>query len=125
MKSIKIICMLLICCSFCGCAERKEDIDEYISVELGTEVLTEDELEDRKLAFTMTNIKNAIEEFSYDEINQVNVSYTASEEILLVNIQIIVTDNTDQDIKKDIQSAIEEYAKRCFSEDVLVTVDIE
>lgn len=117
--------MLLICCSFCGCAERKEDIDEFISVELGTEELTEDEFEDRKLAFTLKCLKNAIEEFSYDEINQVNVSSTGSEEILLVDIQIIVTDDTDQDIKKEIQSRIEEYAKKCFSDDVLITVELE
>lgn len=125
MKSIKIICMLLICCSFCGCAEHKEDIDEFISVELGTEELTEDEFEDRKLAFTLKSLKNAIEKFSYDEINQVNVSSTANEGILLIDIQIIVTDDTDQDIKKDIQSKIEEYAQKWFSDDVLIIVELE
>lgn len=117
--------MFLICCSFCGCAERKEDIDEYVSVELGTEVLTEDEFRDRSLAFTLKNIKNAIEEFSYDEISQVNVSSTANDGILSVNIQIIVTDDTDQNIKNDIQSKIEEYAKKYFSDDVLITVELD
>lgn len=121
----KIIFMLLICCTFCGCAEQKEDMDEYISVELGTEALTEDEFKDRYMAFTLKNLKDAIEKFSYDEINQVNVSYTANEGMLSVNIQIIVTDDTDQDIKKDIQSKIEDYAKKWFSDDVLITVEFE
>lgn len=98
---------------------------EYISVELGTEVLTEDEFKDRYMAFTLKNLKDAIEKFSYDEINQVNVSYTANEGMLSVNIQIIVTDDTDQDIKKDIQSKIEDYAKKWFSDDVLITVEFE
>lgn len=100
-------------------------MDEYISVELGTEVLTEDEFKDRYMAFTLKNLKDAIEKFSYDEINQVNVSYTANEGMLSVNIQIIVTDDTDQDIKKDIQSKIEDYAKKWFSDDVLITVEFE
>lgn len=100
-------------------------MDEYISVELGTEALTEDEFKDRYMAFTLKNLKDAIEKFSYDEINQVNVSYTANEGMLSVNIQIIVTDDTDQDIKKDIQSKIEDYAKKWFSDDVLITVEFE